>query len=167
MDISFIILTWNSEQHIKRCITSLTESLSDGPFTYEIFIVDNGSTDKTRSIINDYGKHYPEKILPILLDHNTGTTYSRNIALKKAKGNYIAIMDSDVEVFKGTIEKLINVHKKNKNVGLAVPKLTYSNGNYQKSTDNFPTIITKLFRYFLLKSMEKTENRFLQVKKTL
>ncbi len=159
MDISFIILTWNSEQHIKKCVPSIVNSLDEELFTYEIFIVDNGSTDNTRHIINDYEKHYSGKIHPILLESNTGTTYSRNIALRRANGNYIVIIDSDVEIHKGTMGKLINVLNNNEKVGLVAPKLIYPNGNLQKSTDSFPTIFSKIYRFFFLKSLENREGR--------
>lgn len=162
MDISFIILTWNSEYYLDTCIKSLLNSLNERSFVYEIYLIDNGSTDNTRSIINKYKKLRPKEICPILLDYNTGTTYSRNMALRKAKGKYIVFMDSDIEVFRGTIEKLTDVLDNNKDVGLAVPKLTYSDGTFQKSTDNFPTVFSKIFRYFFLKSMENEENRMSQ-----
>ncbi len=154
MNISFVILTWNSEKYISKCLASLFADLHKSRFSYEIFIVDNGSKDSTISIIKSFEAEYPDHIIPIYLKNNRGTTYPRNLALKRAKGDYIIIMDSDVEVLKGTIEKLINVHKNDEQVGLVVPKLIYPNGKLQKSTDNFPTIYTKLFRYFFLKRIE-------------
>ena len=154
MNISFIILTWNSEGYIGKCLTSLFADLYESRFSLEIFVVDNGSKDSTIPIIKSFETKYPDHIIPIYLKSNRGTTYPRNLALKRAKGDYIIIIDSDVEILKGTIEKLINTHKNDEQVGLVVPKLTYPNGKLQKSTDNFPTIFTKFFRYFFLKKME-------------
>ena len=71
--------------------------------TYEIFIVDNGSKDKTIDLLDRLQVKHPETIKLIFLNQNTGTTYSRNLALKKATGNYICIMDSDVEIFPGVM----------------------------------------------------------------
>ncbi len=159
MDISFVLLTWNSEKYIKKCLDSLFISLFSESFSHEIFIADNGSKDATVSIIKSYQNQYPGCIRPIFLDRNTGTTYPRNLALKQANGRYIVIMDSDVEIHKGTISGLINNLDMNKNIGLAVPRLFYPNGNLQKSTDHFPTVFTKIFRYFFLKFMEKQENK--------
>ena len=159
MNISFVILTWNSADHIKRCIQSISESLSASMRPYEIFIVDNGSIDETVMILEGYQSKYPEIIKPIFLEKNTGTTYSRNLALKQATGKYVAVIDSDVEIFPGVIEKLIAVLDKNSRNGMAVPKLVYSNGNLQKSTDNFPTFFSKLYRYFFLKCIEKKEEK--------
>nr|NJM03670.1 glycosyltransferase family 2 protein [Desulfobacula sp.] len=66
-------------------------------------------------------------------------------------------MDSDVEVFSGTIDGLIAALEKNHHTGLAVPKIIYPDGRLQKSTDSFPTIGRKIYRYCFLKKMEKTD----------
>jgi GT2 family glycosyltransferase len=155
MDISCVILTWNSERYIDKCLNALTFDLIEHKLSFEIFTVDNGSRDQTVPILKAFQAQYPDRIFPVFLDYNSGTTYSRNLALKQARGNYIAILDCDVEVFPGAIFHLIKMLEQRRRVGLAVPKLVYSNGNLQKSTDVFPTIITKIKRYFFLKLFEK------------
>ena len=160
MDISFVLLTWNSEKYISKCFDSLFADVNNSRFSYEIFVVDNGSQDNTPPIIRSFKEKYPEHIIPIYLAKNTGTTYSRNLALKRAKGEYIVIMDSDIEVCEGTIEELVKALSENENVGLVAPKLVYPDNSLQKSTDVFPTICTKIFRYFFLKVIEKRDSRF-------
>ena len=155
-DISVIILTWNSEIYIENCVTSFLRDCNR-LYSCEVFIVDNGSSDKTRDCIGRLKREYGRTIKPIFLEKNYGTTYPRNIALKQAKGDFIAIVDSDVEVGKSTIRRLIEVLNSNKNVGIVAPKLVYPSGHLQKSTDDFPTIFTKVFRYFFLKLIEKRE----------
>lgn len=159
MLLSFIILTWNSENYICNCINALISELDNKPESYEIFIIDNGSEDMTVQKIDCLKKKYGDKIIPTYLKENAGTTYSRNLALRKAKGKYIFLIDSDVEVSSGTIDQLIETLGINKDVGLAVPKLVYPDGSLQKSTDVFPTVLTKIFRYFFLKLVEKKLNQ--------
>lgn len=162
MDISVIILTWNSEKHLSRCLDSLFFALCSDRFFYEVFIVDNGSSDNTVSIIKSFEVQYPGNIVAIYLSTNTGTTYSRNLALEKAKGDYIIVMDSDVEIWQqGTIRRLLDTFY-DKKIGLVVPKLLYADGSLQKSTDVFPTLFTKIFRYFFLKWIEKKGQTFNQ-----
>ncbi|MCK4486713.1 MAG: glycosyltransferase [Desulfobacterales bacterium] len=67
-----------------------------------------------------------------MLETNTGTTYSRNLALRKARGKYIGIMDSDVEIFEGTIGQLIHTLDEDENAGLVAPRLVYPNGSPPK-----------------------------------
>lgn len=155
MELSFVVLTWNSEKYLEKCISTVLDALVDTLFKYEIFIVDNGSKDGTVKMIKEWQRQHPDTIKPIFLDRNTGTTYSRNLALKKASGEYIVVMDSDIEVSKGAIERLLAVFQSHDSIGLVVPRLNYPSGNPQKSTDRFPTLFSKLKRFFFLKYMEK------------
>jgi GT2 family glycosyltransferase len=156
MDVSVIILTWNSERHIERCLGSLCADL-EGQGACEVFIVDNGSSDRTVAILQEFQKKNPSLIKPIFLDKNTGTTYSRNLALKKAEGKHIVIMDSDVEIPRGTLSQLRKTLESDERIGLVAPRLVYSNGSFQKSVDDFPTLFGKIRRYLFLKSIERAE----------
>ena len=148
MDISFVILTWNSEKYISRCLNALLKDLSQSGLTHEIFIVDNGSTDGTVAIVNSFQSRYMEQIIPIYLNDNKGTTYSRNIALKKTQGKYISVIDSDVEIAKGTLGELIRTLEENEKAGIVAPKLVYPNGTFQKSTDVLPNILVSYIDIF-------------------
>ncbi len=77
MQISFVILTWNSGAHIDRCLSSILDYFTDDPTEIEIFIVDNGSKDGTTTIIKEWEVRYPEVVKLILLEENFGTSYSR------------------------------------------------------------------------------------------
>lgn len=159
MDLSFVILSWNSKRHLQRCLPSIMTSLDGEKYKYEVFIIDNGSKDGSVEFINDFNVRYPSLVKPMFLERNRGTTYSRNLALKKATGKYIVILDSDVELKDGVVEKLTAFLENNRSAGMVVPKLLYGNGALQKSTDDFPTFISKLYRYFFLKALEKRENQ--------
>ena len=120
MDISFILLTWNSEKYINKCLTSIFTDILNSNYTYEIFLIDNGSKDNTVPIIKSFKNKYPDHIIPVYLEKNCGTTYSRNLALKKAKGKYIIIMDSDVEIYqRETIRRLLDTFH-DKKMGIKV-----------------------------------------------
>ena len=153
-ELSFVILTWNSERYIAGCLTALRNALATFGAAYEVFIVDNGSQDGTVALLETFRQQQPEQITPILLDHNTGTTYSRNLALRQATGRYVCVMDSDVELAAGVIEELIQTFARDPQIGLVAPKLLYPSGQLQKSTDVFPTVMTKAFRFFFLKIVE-------------
>ncbi len=127
-------------------------------YEFEIFVVDNGSSDKTLTILNEYKKKESLNLITVFLNENKGTTVSRNIALKKAAGTYVCISDSDIEFFPGSIEGLVSTLKQNRKSGIAVPRIYYPNGNLQKSTDQFPTVTRKFMRYFFLRKMEAKEH---------
>jgi len=159
MDISFVILTWNSEKYIEKCLSSIAVSFGRGSLTYEILIVDNGSKDDTITIIKNYKKKLPFELKLIILKRNMGTTYPRNLAITMARGLYLCVMDSDVELYPEVIEKLKSNLEKDPSIGLTVPKLLYPSGKLQKSIDEFPTVFRKAYRYFFLKQLEEKENR--------
>jgi GT2 family glycosyltransferase len=143
--LSFIILTWNSEEYLERCISSVVEKCSSEKLNCEIILIDNGSSDNCREMIISYQSKYPETLKSILLSHNTGTTYSRNLGLKEASGNYICILDSDTEFKEGSIRNVLN-RLKDKNVGIIAPKLILGNGTVQHSVKKFPTFLHKLLK---------------------
>lgn len=144
--ISIIILTWNSEKYIEKCIKSVLIDLQHFNERYEMFIIDGGSTDFTFKILEKLRYEYRE-INIINLGRNMGTTISRNIGIQKSLGKYIFILDSDAEVQRGTIRTLINTFNKIDNIGIVAPRLYYPDGSIQPSCKKFPTIKTKIYKY--------------------
>jgi GT2 family glycosyltransferase len=152
--ISAVILSFNSIKYIEKCLIELIKSFSAIDDKYEIFVVDNGSKDGSVEIINQYSNTYPGKIKGIFFNENTGTTFSRNTALKQSTGEYILILDSDAYVNESAVKCLMQHLNDQPKCGLAVPKLTYPDGRFQLSVDQFPTLIRKLQRFFFLKKIE-------------
>lgn len=157
VDFSIVILTWNSEQYIERCIASIISCLADTVRQCEIFVVDNGSTDQTVTVLKGMAINAPFSLHLIELAENHGTTVSRNMALSKAQGDYVCVMDSDVEVRGSVFTDLVTLLQNDASIGLAVPKIYYPSGKWQKSHDCFPTLLHKIRRLLFLRSMEASE----------
>ena len=154
LDISCIFLTWNSAEYVEKCISSVDNDLQKSGFTYELIIIDNGSSDGTLELLAGLSPF----VTVIPLGRNTGTTFSRNIGLRSARGEIIAVLDSDVEVTEvSTFERLVAYLKDHPKTGLVVPRLFYPSGQHQKSTDYFPTLTMKVKRFFHLRQIEKDE----------
>ena len=154
MYISVVILSFNAGRTLSRCLDSLIPVLQSYDEESEIFVVENGSTDMAPEILQQYTEQFPSLVKPIVFDKNTGTTYSRNAALKLASGKFILVLDSDAYVNKPAIDSLLAHLNQHPSVGLAAPKLTYASGNFQLSCDNFPTLLQKAKRFLFLKQME-------------
>lgn len=90
MDVSVIIPVYNSEKYLSACIDSV---LHQEKVSLEIILVDDGSTDSSASICDDYARKY-ENIRAIHIK-NSGQAVAKNEGLKYAQGNYIALTDSD------------------------------------------------------------------------
>ena len=155
--LSIVLLTWNSERYIQRCIESIILNLSDIDYKWEAIIVDNGSQDGTVSFLKKLSLDNPDLFFIHLLSSNCGTTVSRNIALGKAKGKFIAIVDSDIEFTGNIFTPLMEILETDDSIGLITPKIFYPSGRWQKSYDKFPTIFQKINRFFRLKTIENRE----------
>ena len=94
--ISVIIPAYNEANNIERCITSFQDQTHDD---YEIIIVDDGSTDNTRSIINDHD------VTLLTQDHN-GKVTALNTAYEQAEGDIIVAADADTAVKNDFLESI-------------------------------------------------------------
>jgi len=154
-DITVIILTFNSSNYIEKCLDSVLKSTKEAGLVSEIYVIDNGSKDGSIDILKRYKEIFPDIIKLKLFQVNRGTTISRNYGLSRAKGKYILILDSDAYINTTALVHLINVLNKEPSIGIVVPKILYPSGNFQKSTDVFPTLIHKIKRLFFLKTEER------------
>lgn len=89
--ISLIVPAYNIKDYLSACLDSCLAQ--DFKENYEIIIVDDGSTDGTAEICDTYAKK-SEKIT-VVHQKNSGLSAARNIGIKKAKGNYVALIDGD------------------------------------------------------------------------
>jgi len=162
MKISFVILTWNSQDYIEKCLLSYTRSLTSENVSAEFLVVDNGSKDKTAEILEKLFKSLPDNLSGKIfkLKNNLGTTRSRNIALKQAKGEFIVVCDSDTEFLEGKWQDMFELFDLNSNLGLVAPQLINDDGKIQQSVKRFPTLINKVgrvFKIFLKKELAKDD----------
>jgi len=113
---SIVIPAYNSEKTIIRCIEScLVQTYKN----FEIVIVDDKSTDRTVSIINDYIiKNKIKNLYLHQLKANYGASFARNIGIKKTKGKYIALLDSDDFFYYRKLEIIYNIIITHKNIDL-------------------------------------------------
>ena len=154
MRVSAVILSFNSAAVLDKAVRSLAVDLGGVEEPDEIWVVDNGSTDGSREVLGRLEEELSGLVKPIYLDRNLGTTVPRNIALGQASGRFVLVMDSDVEVPKGTVGHLIEVCERDPALGIVVPEIRYPSGRLQLSTDRFPTVGRKLQRLLALRSLE-------------
>ena len=89
--ISVIVPAYNVENYIRRCLDSLVSQTYEN---LEIIVVDDGSTDRTGEIIEEYTERYPDKVM-LYTRENQGQAEARNFGITKASGEYIGFVDSD------------------------------------------------------------------------
>ena len=101
MKVSVIVPVYNVEKYLRKCLDSLVnQTMTD----YEVIVVNDGSTDTSESIINEYIGKYP--VIKAFKKENGGMSSARNTGLKYATGKYIAFVDSDDYVGPSFLEKM-------------------------------------------------------------
>ncbi len=156
--ISFVILTWNSEHYLRRCFDSIIFKCNEEKVSCEVLVIDNGSSDGSCDVVTSYQNTYPETFHLIALDANHGTTYTRNLGLKQACGEYICVLDSDTELGAGSLEAVIKRLGSDEQIGLMVPQLVLPDGSIQNSVKRFPTMLNKLMKIPRIVFGIKTKN---------
>lgn len=156
MLFSAVILSYNSERTLERCLVSLKASFDAFGEQSEIIVVDNGSKDASRDILKKESQHNGfTTIKSILFDENTGTTRSRNAALAISTGRYVLVLDSDAYMTEDALRILKESLDGDLRVGMTVPQLSYADGRFQMSTDSFPTLWRKAARFLILNKMQQ------------
>lgn len=89
MRLSILVTAYNAQTTIQRCLDSLLNQSAEG---LEIIVVDDGSTDQTPQIVDDYAKNTKIRVIH---QPNGGVSKARNTALNAAAGEYITYLDSD------------------------------------------------------------------------
>jgi len=90
--ITVIVPVYNAELWLYKCLDSLVYQTLEN---IEIIAVDNGSTDGTKKILEDYEKRFSEKVFIASIEHTNGPGGGRNYGLAHARASYIAFADAD------------------------------------------------------------------------
>jgi GT2 family glycosyltransferase len=157
-NLSFIVLTWNSEKYLRACFESIISSCVRESISYEVIVVDNGSSDGSISLVQEFMELQPDNFTLLALGSNRGTTYPRNLGLKKAVGEYICILDSDTELGEGSLKNVLMCLATQHDVGILAPRLLLPDGSVQNSVKRFPTMLDKLMKVPRIVSNIKTQN---------
>lgn len=134
---SIIIPVFNSEKFLINTITSV---LNQNFTNYEIILINDSSTDKTKEICLKFSKNY-NHIKLINLRKNHGVGFCRNLALNKSLGKYLIFLDSDDKLYKDSLESLKNLIKTSKNPDMVI--LHYTKTTFPKSNYNVIRISQK------------------------
>ena len=106
--VSIIVPVYNTEGYLKRCLDSLVCQTMDD---IEILIVNDGSTDNSQEIIDEYVQKYSN--IKSLKKENGGLSDARNFAIPHAVGKYIGFVDSDDFIEPNMYEKMYDIAYKN------------------------------------------------------
>ncbi len=158
MDLSVIIVSFNTKDRLQECLRSVFASQTR--YRFEVFVVDNASQDGSAEMVaRDF-----TTVNLIQNKENVGYSKANNQALQRiippsphsspARGEevgprYYLLLNSDVEIRADSFDKMISFMDNDKSVGIAGPKIVKTDGSFDEAARrNFPNIKNAL-RYFL------------------
>jgi GT2 family glycosyltransferase len=145
LDVSVILLTRNTCQQTREAIESVFASADS--LTKEIYVVDNGSTDKTSSVLPVV---FPE-IHYKRMERNVGFARGVNLAAREATGDFLLLLNSDARLTRDTVRLSVEWMRTDPGCGIAGAQLLNADGTKQNSIANFPSLATELLNKFLLR----------------
>jgi glycosyltransferase involved in cell wall biosynthesis len=142
--VSVIIPTYNREKFLQEAVNSV---LNQTYKNLEIIIVDDGSTDNTRAVVENYLK---DKRVKYFFQKNKGHSVARNTGIINATGKYIMFLDDDDYYFPYSVDKLLTFIKKQpESVKMIYGDAIYFNGQ-SKNYNKEPKCLPKPALYFQL-----------------
>lgn len=143
MDLSIIIVSYNTKKLTEDCLNSVMRSLKTAAFTWEIIVIDNVSTDGTKEMLP---KKFPE-VRTVFNDENVGFGRANNQGIRMAQGSYIFLLNSDTVVVNNAVGKLYSFARQHPHAFVG-PKLLNADRTPQTSCGPFfrlPVVFAALF----------------------
>jgi GT2 family glycosyltransferase len=138
MQLSIVIINYNTYQLTCNCILSLKEKLQD--LSYEILLVDNASSECNPQLFKE---KFPDITL-IASAVNTGFTGGNNMGIANAVGDYVLLLNSDTELINNAPKICYDYMQAHSEVGMTTAQLLYPDGRVQFNCRRFRTITWEL-----------------------
>lgn len=140
VDISIITISTNEGKELEKSIISVLSGCDGVEFEY--FVINNASTDNTESLLKSNSK-----IIPITNEKKLGFATNNNLAMQRARGRYLLLLNPDTILEKNTIPEMIKYMDANPDIGASSCKLVNPDGSTQYSARKFPTLPVVLLRW--------------------
>lgn len=156
MDVSIIIVNYNTKKMTEECIDSIFQHTKN--IKFEIIVVDNASTDGSKEYFEQ-----DKRIKYIYSTTNLGFGNANNIGYKQASGKYLFLLNSDTLLLNNAIDLFFNIaeSEKNKSIGCWGTMLYDSNQNVTASYGKFISIWIDLFFMLFYVPIKKLTNKTL------
>ena len=144
MDLSVVVVSWNVKDLLAACLSSVFSTLAATGLDYEVFVVDNASSDGSPGMVRE---RFPQASLMANPD-NLGFAVANNQALMRASGRYVVLLNPDTVVRANALGALVEFLNSRPSVGMAGPRLAYTDGSFQHSAFRFPSLAQVFLDFF-------------------
>lgn len=142
IDLSVIIVSYNTKEILKGCIESLFAHLPKS-YSFEVIVVDNASSDGSIETLQNLElriKNYDIKFKIINNRENFGFSKANNIGIKEVKGRYMLFLNSDTLMHENTLDEMVKFMDENPNAGAATCKVELKDKTIDDASHRgFPT----------------------------
>ena len=145
MDISFVIVNWNTRGLLLNCLTSIYQTAAGMDF--EVWLVDNASSDGSVAAAR---MAYP-KIHVIENTRNLGFAAANNLAFTQMRGRYAVLINTDAQLREGAVQSLFDFMEEVPEASMACGQLLNKDGSKQNSIAPFPTLLSLISNETLLR----------------
>ncbi len=150
VDLDIVIVSWNVRDLLAACLDSILaqpcagapegDVVPLGRYRLRVHVVDNASADGTSEMVT---QQYPWVHL-IASPTNLGFTGANNLAIPRAQGRYILLLNPDTELAENALTRMLDYMEVHPEIGVLGPRLVYGDGSPQSSRRRFPTLAMAL-----------------------
>lgn len=150
MDLSILIVSWNTRDLLARCLETVAAELASfAPDAVETVVVDNASRDASAALVRE---RFPWVHL-IVNDANVGFARANNQAFAAAQGRYLLLLNPDTVLLPGALRTLVDFLETHPTAGAVGARLLNPDGSLQPSCSPAPTLSRELWRLFHLDAL--------------
>lgn len=138
MDVSIVIVNWNTRDILRNCLRSIYEQA--GEVNFEVVVIDNGSTDGSVQMVkNDF-----QQVILIENSRNRGFAAANNQGMKISRGRYVLLLNSDTLVLEQAVAKMVYFADKHPEAAVFGCRILNPDRTLQRTCFMFPSIINLL-----------------------
>lgn len=147
LDVSVIIINWNTREILCNCLRSVYQQTQD--VVYEVIVIDNASSDGSAETVKC---EFPQVILVENSD-NRGFAAANNQGMKIAKGRYVLLLNPDTIVLDGAIQKSVSYADNHADIGVLGCQVWRNENEIQQTCFSFPSIIGLIIQKMSLRRL--------------
>jgi GT2 family glycosyltransferase len=140
LDVSVIVVSWNTKELLCDCLGSILEQAGD--LDYEIIVVDNASSDGSADMVRS---RFPEATV-IVEQSNRGYSAAANTGIRVAQGRYVLVLNSDTLICDGSIDKTVGYADKHPETAVVGCQVWENSDKVQMTCFRFPSLLNLFLR---------------------
>lgn len=142
IELTIAVNSYQNPEILRLCLQSIQKEMAKSSLSYEILVADSATLEDTEILMRE---DFPGvRFFPFV--KNVGFKTLVNVSIKEAKGEYIFLINSDIILSEGAVEKMLGYLREHPEIGLLGPKQYNFNGSLQQSCFHFYRPETILYR---------------------